>query len=198
VDCASNTWDLNTTSLEKEGYDVSDSFTLATLLAENYGSVEAATTGLLANCTAGYGDIVTFLNDTETVLRYEPDGLKDIVEGIELSSTKYEAAAVIALFGGLFVAVYIAGVLIPSFITTVLKFRSGVLPTLRDRDFQRMRVALDAVTVLLGSCFWSALFSSGASSECICTLYWSVVLSSLTCCERGLSNSFACVLFSSP
>jgi len=163
LNCSTTKWDLNTTALEQEGYDYTDSFTFVTLLVDNYGSIAKAMETLLAECFQEFTEIANFLKDTEAVMSYEPDSLKDILEGFEVSTTKYEVACVIGFFGGLLVAIYIAGVLIPSYISSVLKLRSGVIPTLKDRDFQRYREALDAVTVLVGSCFWGAFFSSAAA-----------------------------------
>jgi hypothetical protein len=49
---------------------------------------------------------------------------------------------------------------IPSFVSTVLMFRSGVIPSLRsERTFKVYRVAGDTVTMLFGMTLWGAIFS---------------------------------------
>ena len=149
--------DWNSTILEQ--YDYYDSTTFIILLVENHGSITAAV-DMISPCGDQYPDILNFLIETEIVQNYTTDGWKDLVAEFDVSVLKYRVAAVVAFLGGLCVALYIAGVLIPSCISTVLKLRSGVIPTLRDREFQRYRVALDTATVLLGSCFWGAFFSS--------------------------------------
>ena len=157
MDCAVDELDWNTTILEQ--YNYYDSTTFIILLVENHGSITAAV-DMISPCGDQYPDILNFLIETEIVQNYTTDGWKDLVAEFDVSVLKYRVAAVVAFLGGLCVALYIAGVLIPSCISTVLKLRSGVIPTLRDREFQRYRVALDTATVLLGSCFWGAFFSS--------------------------------------
>jgi len=49
---------------------------------------------------------------------------------------------------------------IPSMTTTILELRSGVIPSLKSRDFQKYREAPDTVTLLTGSLFWGCLVSS--------------------------------------
>lgn len=48
---------------------------------------------------------------------------------------------------------------IPSALTTVLRFRSGVFGSLRDRSFQKYRFAQDSSTFLFGSSIWGLLFT---------------------------------------
>lgn len=70
----------------------------------------------------------------------------------------------IALAFGLVVAVLavvgISIVYIPSYVSTVLKFRSGVLESLQGgKQFQELRDRPDNVTTLLGSALWGAAFT---------------------------------------
>lgn len=58
------------------------------------------------------------------------------------------------------VAISLAVIYIPSVTSTMLKLRCGVIPTLRNKDFNRYRCAQDQVALLTGSLFWGALFSS--------------------------------------
>jgi len=176
VNCTVDELDLNTTGFA-EGY-YNQPVVLVGVLIQAYGSVANATNTTLADCAEENEEVASFLNDTETVMRYENDDVKDLIESLGfLTTAKYETAAVIGFFGGLLIAFYVAGVLIPSYISTVLKVRSGVIPTLRDRDFQRYREALDTVTVLLGVCFWGSLFSSVAGMLLTMALVRSILLS---------------------
>ena len=50
---------------------------------------------------------------------------------------------------------------LPSVTTTILKLRSGVIPTLHcPRETNELRKRMDLVNLLLGSLFWGTLFSS--------------------------------------
>ena len=50
---------------------------------------------------------------------------------------------------------------LPSVATTILKLRSGVIPTLQNPVyFQDLRNRMDLVNLLIGSLFWGTLFSS--------------------------------------
>jgi hypothetical protein len=48
-------------------------------------------------------------------------------------------------------------VYIPSSIGTILKFRSGLLGSLHDKEFNLYRFALDETTMLFGAAIWGAL-----------------------------------------
>lgn len=48
---------------------------------------------------------------------------------------------------------------IPSLIITMLKFRSGVIPLLRDKKLVLYRTLLQSTTRLIGALFWGAVFS---------------------------------------
>lgn len=55
----------------------------------------------------------------------------------------------------------LTAVYVPSYVSTALQFRSGGIPLLHDRqNFQEYRTGMQDVTVLLGSMFWGALYSS--------------------------------------
>lgn len=49
------------------------------------------------------------------------------------------------------VSVYLATTYLPSVTSTTLKLRSGVIPSLRDKNFHQYRVAADQVTIVTGS-----------------------------------------------
>jgi len=57
-------------------------------------------------------------------------------------------------------ALYLAMSYIPSVTTTILRLRSGDIPTLRDPEFNRHRIAADQVSILTGSLFWGCFVSS--------------------------------------
>lgn len=57
-------------------------------------------------------------------------------------------------------AVSLAVVYIPSILMTCLKLRCGLIPTLRDKNFNNYRRAPDQVALITGSIFWGSLVSS--------------------------------------
>ena len=70
-----------------------------------------------------------------------------------------------ALFS-LLAILYLAMVYVPSAVATVISFRSGVIGSLKDRQFPVHRYALDQTTILYGAAFWGALFT--------CALLWAL------------------------
>ena len=54
----------------------------------------------------------------------------------------------------------IASRYIPMYIVTVLKFRSGLLPSLNDEKFPDYGNNVDTVRLILGQAFWGPLVSS--------------------------------------
>jgi len=58
------------------------------------------------------------------------------------------------------VSVYLAVSYMPSVATTVLQLRSGVIPTLRDEDFDGYRTSPDQVVLLTGGLFWGSFIAS--------------------------------------
>jgi hypothetical protein len=82
------------------------------------------------------------------------------VQDFELTKGQYIAAVWVGLAGGFLAVTYITFQLIPSYISTVMKYRSGVLSSLTDHEFLRYRYAMDTVTVLLGSAFWGCFFTA--------------------------------------
>jgi preprotein translocase subunit SecY len=59
-----------------------------------------------------------------------------------------------------FTSIYLATTFLPSITSTILQLRSGVIPTLRHKDFNKYRVAPDQVSILSGSLFWGTVYSS--------------------------------------
>jgi hypothetical protein len=82
---------------------------------------------------------------------------------VETANTVSNRDAYVGIFVGGFAGfaaiLGITLVFIPSFVSTVLKFRSGVIPSLHDREFLAYRVTGDQTTILFGSCFWGAAFT---------------------------------------
>lgn len=58
-------------------------------------------------------------------------------------------------------------VYIPSAVATVIGFRTGVIGSLRDKQFPIHRYALDQTTILYGAAFWGALFT--------CAILWALI-----------------------
>jgi hypothetical protein len=63
---------------------------------------------------------------------------------------------------GFFTAVYMTIVFIPTMVSTTLKFRRGVFPSMRSWAFLRYRFALDQVTLMYGGMFWGVIVSAVA------------------------------------
>jgi hypothetical protein len=124
-----------------------------------FGSYEAAKK-VLNVCYEAYSSVATYLDDSHEVLSYEKDDLKKLVADFDITPSKYIAAAWCGLLGGFTAVTYIAAILVPSFISTVMKYRSGVKPTLTSPEFLRYRYAMDTTTVLLGSAFWGCFFTA--------------------------------------
>lgn len=114
----------------------------------------------LKPCFDEYPAVSMFFDDSNNALTYTSDTLKDLVSDFDITPEKYRVAAMLGLVGGFLTVLYIAAILIPSFITTVMKYRSGVKSTLTNPEFLRFRYAMDTVTVLLGSAFWGCFFTA--------------------------------------
>ena len=66
---------------------------------------------------------------------------------------------VTAVFVAVLTTAFLALIYIPSTTTTILKLRSGYIPTLRNKHFCWYRRAPDQVTLLTGMIFWGTLVS---------------------------------------
>lgn len=89
----------------------------------------------------------------------DPADQRDDGAFFDLSESQYGAIAAFSVLAGLAAATYITLLYIPSHVSTVLMFRSGVLESLRDPYFEKYRTALDVITLLFGSSFWGTLFA---------------------------------------
>mmetsp|Transcript_15838 Transcript_15838/g.22648 ORF Transcript_15838/g.22648 Transcript_15838/m.22648 type:complete len:1024 (-) Transcript_15838:164-3235(-) len=78
-----------------------------------------------------------------------------------ISNNVMYIATSIGGFVALSTTLLIAFLYIPSYIITTLKYRSGVISSLKDDNFPDFRQAADNVTLLLGSAFWG-LLATGA------------------------------------
>jgi hypothetical protein len=165
--CVEDTVSANFTFAEYfdvQNDDVITAYFLLTWIGDVYGNLTyALASPELAECFDERGQIEAYLTDTETVSSYKGNFIKDFVDDNELTRRYYRLAVTVGLLGGFFVALSVFVVFIPSFVSTVLKFRSGIIPSLGDREFLRFRYALDVTTVLFGSAFWGALFSATAA-----------------------------------
>ena len=68
--------------------------------------------------------------------------------------------AIISIITGSIVALITTAVYIPSSIHTVLKFRSGVIPSLKDPNFLKYRENLVNQTYLIGAMFWGLVVTT--------------------------------------
>jgi len=66
----------------------------------------------------------------------------------------------VAVIVGFITALATTLVYIPSTIHTIMKFRSGVIPSLRDPNFIKYRTGLQDMAYLIGGMFWGLLISS--------------------------------------
>lgn len=156
-------------------------------LQDLFGTVQAALDTSLATCAQDFAPAALFIVDVEIVFSYQPDELKDLVASVDITESQYVRAAYCGLAAGLLASLWIAIVLIPSYISTALKLRSGVIPTLKEEDFLRYRVSMDNVTVLLGSAFWGSLFTSaGAMFLTMALVLGSPLLHFLLACRTPL------------
>ena len=135
------------------------SATFIPYLILTFGSYEAAKETLNV-CYEAYPSVATYFDDSYEVLAYDADDLKEFVVGLGVTPSQYIAAAWCGLIGGFIAISYIAIILIPSFVSTVMKYRSGVITTLTSPEFLRYRYAMDTTTVLLGSAFWGCFFTA--------------------------------------
>mmetsp|Transcript_177 Transcript_177/g.328 ORF Transcript_177/g.328 Transcript_177/m.328 type:complete len:1179 (+) Transcript_177:143-3679(+) len=62
--------------------------------------------------------------------------------------------AVVSLITGCFVAISLFANYIPSTVCTIMKFRSGAIPSLRDPNFIQYRKTLESVTYIIGLMAW--------------------------------------------
>jgi hypothetical protein len=69
-------------------------------------------------------------------------------------------AVLVGLTCGLSAAMNMMLCYLPSSISTIIKFRYGVIPSLRDKQFVRYRYSQDQVAVLFGSIFWGSFYTS--------------------------------------
>jgi hypothetical protein len=125
-----------------------------------YDSAYKELTRTLKSCFESYPLVTTFINNTFIYYSYKPNIIKDQIANLDITPQKYQIAAMCGLVGGFVVVIYIAAIMIPSFVSTVMMFRSGVIPSLNDKEFLRYRYAMDTVTVLIGSAFWGCFFSA--------------------------------------
>jgi hypothetical protein len=69
-------------------------------------------------------------------------------------------STLIGLGCGLWSAINIMLCYVPSSVSTIIKFRFGVIPSLRDKDFVTYRYSQDQVALLFGSIFWGSFYTS--------------------------------------
>lgn len=127
-------------------------------LVGRFGSYEVAKVELSV-CYEAYPSVAEYLNTSFEVWT-DTDDLKNLVANFNVTASLYIAAAWFGLIGGFIAVTYIAVILIPSFVSTVMKYRSGVEPTLTSPEFLRYRYAMDTTTMLLGSAFWGCFFTA--------------------------------------
>ena len=128
-------------------------------LIRTFGSYEAAKETLKV-CYEAYPSVAEYLDAFFEILSYRKKNFKNLLVEYAFTPSQYTVAVWCGLIGGFTAVAYIAIILIPSFISTVMKYRSGVKPTLTNPEFLPYRYAMDTTTVLLGSAFWGCFFTA--------------------------------------
>lgn len=113
------------------------------------------------------GAPIIFQNRVFPLLReqyqnFQGDGANDGDDTDDVTvGSRTRISMAVGSFFSVIVSVVITVLFIPNVVTTTLKFRRGVLPSLRSEDFlHRYRFALDQVALVYGGMFWGVLFSS--------------------------------------
>lgn len=95
------------------------------------------------------------------VLEQIRNGWTQDSESMDDTTEKTEVAVGIGTTFAFLVAVGSTYLYLPSVVATTMKFRRGVLPSLRSDDLlHRYRFALDQTTLVLGGMFWGLMISS--------------------------------------
>jgi hypothetical protein len=98
-----------------------------------------------------------FLNETSISLIGENISLESYTQSTEFAVTAALAFATTIAF---ITALAIALMVIPSWATIALQFRSGVIPFVDDPHVKMLRIAPDQTAYLKGCQYWAALFAS--------------------------------------
>jgi hypothetical protein len=77
-----------------------------------------------------------------------------------ISRCRLTLTAIVSIVSGSIVAIITAGVYIPSAIHTVLEFRCGVIPSLKDPKFLNYREGLVNQTYMIGAMFWGLIVTT--------------------------------------
>jgi hypothetical protein len=97
----------------------------------------------------------------------------------------------IATVVAVLVSISLAAAVIPSHVSTILKLRSGVIPTFRDDDFYTLHYQVGQITKLTGGMFWSNIV---AVSEHMSTLHTSAFLC-VMCSYSKISLSLSLYIY---
>mmetsp|Transcript_3330 Transcript_3330/g.3674 ORF Transcript_3330/g.3674 Transcript_3330/m.3674 type:complete len:928 (-) Transcript_3330:725-3508(-) len=93
--------------------------------------------------------------DINNILEY-----KDQITTLFPEKWMLQLSATLAIIVGFFGAFMTAAVYIPSAVHTLLKFRSGVIPSLRSKSFLAYRTNLEHVTLMIGAMFWGMIVTT--------------------------------------
>ena len=98
------------------------------------------------------------IDSLESRLMQETDSLNIStivnVNFAEIDSRQFKISFSIGLVSGFLASVWVTIVYIPSFISTVIAFRTGARLSLRDPEFLRHRYSVDNATLLFGCALW--------------------------------------------
>lgn len=129
--------------------------------------------GEMGTCVLGMQTFVANQFSGELCSSYEEIGAMANQSGVDLSGLskiidqdwnlypwQVQTSASIGLTVALLISITSGLGYIPSIVITILKFRTGVIPSLRDPNFIWYRTNLHRTTTLLGSMFWGAFIST--------------------------------------
>jgi len=133
-----------------------DPTALNTLVNQTVANISAELSASSTACKIKTDDIMNYVNATANA------AIQNQIDSI-FPSQQYMITIPIVMgtIAAFLTALSLAFTYLPSTTATILKLRSGVIPTFRaPRDFQLNRRANDEVTMLIGGLFWGCFISS--------------------------------------
>jgi hypothetical protein len=134
----------------------------------NEGMYRLFSTGFANNGTTNGNNSSRRLQDTtqdDTLYEPQNDTMQDdavpsssFLDDLLPTQTEIRIAAHVGAVVAILSAISLAVVWIPSSVSTIMQFRSGVIGSLYDPAFNDYRVAPDLTTILFGSTFWGTFY----------------------------------------
>jgi len=128
-----------------------------------------STDGTYALCLIGINNVFSPFSFTgnscesipqiQKLMKDNPVGAEEIASWIP-KPWMFRSSFGVGIASAVLAGIFNAAVNVPSIITSTLKFRAGVLPSLRDENFKLYRIHMLKTTSLIGSSLWGAFFTS--------------------------------------